>query len=94
MHGLSACTLLRPERTFVGGSVWLASQADVHQAISAARAGHPDCSRESVVEVVVSSRSLLCIYFARHCPDYVVVKRVENRWQYVPNDLGDFTVVA
>ncbi len=86
---LAGCTLLKPENAIAHGSVWLVSQADIHQAISAVRVGNPGYSGAAVDEVIVEDRSALYIYFHGHGVGYEVVRRIDGRWRYIPTDPAD-----
>ena len=92
---LPGCTLLVPEKTPVGGSVWLVSQAEIHQAISVARAADVDLASAPISLVTVYNRTGLIIYFYRHgVYTYGYLIREGGQWRYIHLDIADTTVVT
>ena len=86
---LTSCTVLKPEGTWVQGSVWLVPQAEVRSAIKVACAGS-HLTPDFVESVVVSSHSELYVYFftgiARGEVNYtlcVVVRKENGQWRYI-----------
>ena len=80
---LSSCMILQPENVLVRGSVWTVSQADIHLAIAAARAGNPAFASAPVHQVIVSGHSELFVYFGPSDGGCVIVRREEKQWHYI-----------
>ena len=92
---LPGCTLLMPEKTLVGGSVWLVSQAEIHRAIAVARAADADLVTAPITTVTVSSRTQLIIHFYRRGTyTYGFLRREGGQWRYIYVDPLDSIIVT